>query len=111
MGEKDTNWTYDELKAYLLIYCANADFTESKVETDVIKSKILSDFDKIHKEFKKDNDYQSIQKIQSTIVRLGYTENEKDSLLEEIKEIFLSDEKYDILEQNLFKGLKHIFNY
>ena len=47
-----TNWTEDELKAYLLIYCANADFTESKIEIDFIKSKILSsNFDKIHREF------------------------------------------------------------
>jgi hypothetical protein len=105
-----TNWTEDELKAYLLIYCANADFTESKVEIDFIKSKILSsNFDKIHREFNKDNDYQSIQKIQSTIERLGYSRDKKDELLVEIKEIFLSDFKYDTLEKNLLRGLNHIF--
>ena len=106
-----TNWTEDELKAYLLIYCANADFTESKVEIDFIKSKILSsNFEKIHREFKKDNDYQSIQKIQSTIERFEYSSTKKDELLAEIKGIFLSDYKYDTLENNLMRGLRHIIN-
>ena len=106
-----TNWTEDELKAYLLIYCANADFTESKVEIDFIKSKILSsNFEKIHREFKKDNDYQSIQKIQSTIERFEYSSTKKDELLAEIKGIFLSDYKYDTLEKNLMRGLRYIIN-
>ena len=106
----DTIWTKEELNAYILIYCANADFTESKVEIDLIKSKIPSVvFEKVHHEFEKDNDYQSIQKIQSTIDRYGYTSNEKIRLSNEIKEIFLSDEKYDILEKNLLLGLNHIF--
>jgi len=107
----NTNWTEDELKAYVLIYCANADFTESKVEIDFIKSKILSsNFEKIHKEFEKDNDYQSIQKIQSTIERLGFSSAQKNDLLAEIKEVFLSDDKYDTLEKNLLRALSHIFN-
>ena len=107
----NTNWTEDELKSYVLIYCANADFTESKVEIDFIKSKILSsNFEKIHKEFEKDNDYQSIQKIQSTIERLGFSSAQKNDLLAEIKEVFLSDDKYDTLEKNLLRALSHIFN-
>jgi len=107
----NTNWTEDELKAYLSIYCANADFTESKVEIDFIKSKILStNFEKIHKEFEKDNDYQSIQKIQSTIERFGYSSTQKNELLAEIKEVFLSDDKYDTLEKNLLRALSHILS-
>ena len=107
----NTNWTEDELKAYLLIYCANADFTESKAEIDFIKSRILSsNFEKIHKEFNKDNDYQSIQKIQSTVERLEYSSTRKNQLLAEIKEIFLSDDNYDILEKNLMRALGHILN-
>ena len=105
-----TTWTNEELNTYVLIYCANADFTESKDEMDFIKSKLPSNvFEKIHKEFNNDNDYQSIQKIQSSFNRLSYTDEEKNHLLFEIKKIFLSDDKYGQLEKNLLKGLNRIF--
>jgi hypothetical protein len=108
---KDMNdhWTKEEFKIYLLLYCANADFTESKAEIDLIKLKGQhSNFDKIHAEFESDNDYQSIQKIQAAIAHQGYSANEIESLYDEIKELFLSDGKYDVLEQNLYLGLRHI---
>lgn len=109
MKDINTNWTKEELNIYILIYCANADFSESKFETDFIKSKITtSDYGKIHAEYEKDNDYQSIQKIQSTIKTLGYSNEETNNLFSEIKELFLSDGNYDIMEQNLFKVLGHI---
>ncbi|MFT4663065.1 MAG: hypothetical protein ACI8XB_003358 [Patiriisocius sp.] len=109
MTENTTNWTKEELKVYILIYCANADFTESKFEINYIKSKIeTSSFDKIHAEFENDNDYSSIQKIQSSMEQHNYNNEETDSLLAEIKELFLSDSEFDALEQNLFRGLKHI---
>ncbi|MBK7095313.1 MAG: hypothetical protein IPH57_09820 [Saprospiraceae bacterium] len=111
MEEYQTNWTKEELKIYLLIYCAKADFLESKVETDFIKSKIKDNsFERIHEEFNKDNDYQSIQKIRTTIEKYSYSKDAIAQLFEEMKELFLSDGKYGILEQNLFMGLNHIFN-
>jgi hypothetical protein len=109
MKKINTNWTKEELKIYVLIYCANADFSESKFEVDFIKSKIqTSNFEKIHAEFEQDNDYQSIQKIQLSMEEHGYTNDETNRLFGEIKELFLSDKKYDILEQNLYRGLSHI---
>jgi hypothetical protein len=101
------NWTNEELKIYILIYCSNADFLESKIETDYIRSKIKNgNFDKIHQEFEKDNDYQSIQKIQSSIIE--HNHDNVESLLQEIKELFLTDDCFDIMEQNLYLGLKHL---
>lgn len=109
MNNNITNWTKEELKIYILIYCANADFSESKFEVDFIKSKIKTDnFEKIHAEFEDDNDYQSIQKIQLSIEKHGYTNDEKNRLFGEIKELFLSDKKYDVLERNLYLGLSQI---
>jgi len=109
MNKKITNWTKEELKVYILIYCANADFSESKFEVDFIKSKIkTNNFDKIHAEFEEDNDYQSIQKIQLSVEEHGYTNDEKNRLFGEIKELFLSDKKYDVLERNLYLGLSQI---
>lgn len=107
MKKMNINWTKEELKIYILIYCSNADFSESKLEIDYIKSKIQTkNFEKIHHEFEKDNDYQSIQKIQSSIKDHHYENNE--SLLREIMELFLIDDSFDVLEQNLNMGLKHI---
>jgi hypothetical protein len=110
MKEFDTNWSKEELKVYILIYCANANFSESEVETDFIKSKTRGNsFERIHDEFDKDDDYQSIQKIRLTLKKYGYSKDETGRLFKEMKELFLSDGKYDILEQNLFRGLNHIF--
>ncbi|MCX6303565.1 MAG: hypothetical protein NT040_01220 [Bacteroidetes bacterium] len=110
MNEFDTYWTKEELKVYILIFCANANFSELKAETAFIKSKTIGNsFERIHDEFDKDNDYQSIQKIRSTLEKYGYLKDDTGRLFNEVKELFLSDGKYDILEQNLFMGLNHVF--
>ena len=104
-----TNWSKDELKTYLLIYCANANFEEKKSEVKYIKSQIRSaDFDKIHAEFEQDNDYDGIQKIQSAIEDHGYDKKDIKHLLQEMKQLFLVDDHFDILERNLMKSLKRI---
>jgi len=109
MSERSTNWTKNELKAYLLLYCANADFIESEEEKELIRSNINDEkFTEIQQQFENDNDFQRIQKIQSSVVELQYSPSEIDSLIEEIKNLFLSDGKYDLLEENIFLGLKRL---
>lgn len=104
-----TKWTRDDLRIYLLIYCANADFVETPQELDFIKSKFGNEgFIKMHSEFEKDNDYQSIQKIQAAYQNLSY--DSPDELIEEVREFFNSDGDFDVLERNLIMGLKHILN-
>jgi hypothetical protein len=104
-------WTKEDLKIYTLIYCANADFVEDKIETKFIKSKINeSDYDKLKAEFDHDNDYESIQKINTAFEFYGYTKEEKDNYFKDIKDLFLSDGNYDHLEKNIFRGLNRILN-
>ena len=106
----NSNWTKEELRTYILIYCANADFIETKRELEFIKSKIQdSDYDKIHTEFEADNDYQSIQKIQSAIQLHGFKMEDTLELFEDMKHLFESDDHFSILEKNVLKGLAHIF--
>ena len=108
--EFTTNWTKEELKIYLLIFCANADFTESKTEVDFIKSRTDSQyFDKIHQEFDKDNDYISIQKLKLALDRHNYSTNGIKSILDDVKDLFIADGVFDPLEENLLRGLNHIF--
>ncbi len=109
MSEFTTDWTRVEFKTYLLLYCANADYIESEEEKELIKSRVNKDILKrIHKEFDKDNDYQQIQKITDTAERFGYTNAKADELLNKMKDLFFSDEDMGELEQNMFRGLKHL---
>jgi uncharacterized protein YihD (DUF1040 family) len=111
MEKNKTNWTKEEFRAYILIYCANADFVESEEEKEMIKSKVSAEtFKLVHKEFDGDSDFQRIQKIQFTAKELGYSKEEISSLIEELKELFMSDGTFDILEKNLLKGLMHLLN-
>jgi uncharacterized protein (DUF1015 family) len=109
MNDFETNWSKEELSAYLLLYCANADYIESKEEIEIIRSKVDKNIYKsIHKEFDNDNDYQSIQKIENTIERLGYSKKEIEKLIAEMKKLFLADGEYDAAESAVFIGLKKI---
>lgn len=108
--EYQTDWSRDELKAYVLLYCAHADFVESTAEKKLIIDKVGKEkYEAIHKEFDKDNDYQSIQKIQATLDRFDYSKEEIDELFAEIKEIFLADGQYETLERNIEMVLQHLF--
>ena len=109
MEEFTTNWTHEELKGYMLLYCAHANFIVSKEEKEYIKSKVgEEEYKKIRDEFEDDNDYQQIQKIHATIERLEYSKEEIDEAFQSIKKLFLSDGEMDTLEQNIYRGLKHL---
>ncbi|QAA80383.1 hypothetical protein EI546_00940 [Aequorivita sp. H23M31] len=109
MKEFETTWTHEELKAYMLLYCAHADFFVSPEEKEYIKSKVGEvEYKKIRKEFDDDNDYQQIQKINAAIERFEYSKEEIDEAFRSIKDLFLSDGEMDILEQNIYRGLKHL---
>lgn len=109
MEEFKTNWTREELKAYILLYCAYANFVETKAEKEFIKSKVGEEkYRQVHKEFDQDNDYQRIQKIQHTVTRYDYSKSEINRLFENIKKMFLADGSIDILEENIYRGLQHL---
>lgn len=109
MKDFTTDWTHQELKAYMLLYCAHADFIVTEEEKEFIKSRISEDdYKRIHREFDKDNDYQRIQKINSTIERLNFSKEEIDKAFESIKKLFLEDGIMDPLETNLYRGLQHL---
>lgn len=103
------NWSERDLLAYFLLYCANADFTENEDERRLIESKVGSvDLDDIRYEFGKDNDSESLSKIQKAVTRLNYSSAEVNGLLVHAKELFMSDEDYDILEKNMHRALKKV---
>lgn len=107
--KEDSNWTKNELVAYILLYMANTNFVESNTEKNIIISKVnMNTFQKIHDEFDNDNDYQSLQKIINGLKQHNYSKDDIDVLFVDIKLLFLSDGEYDILEKNMFLYLKKI---
>ena len=109
MKHQTTNWNKEQLSAYILLYCANADFSESKEETELILSKVQGDeYQSVRSEFEADNDFQSIQKIETTIERLGYSSAQIDDLINEMRKLFMIDGEFDAAENTLFTGLKKI---
>ena len=104
------NWTKQELLAYVLLYVANADFEETNTERDIIASKVdRKTFEKIHKEFDSDNDFQSINKILASLEAHRYSKKDINMLLKDIKVLFFADDEYDIKEQSMMMFLKRIF--
>lgn len=103
------NWTKDELIAYTLLYAAHSDFNENNHERNVIISKVdMQTFQKIHDEFSKDNDYQSIQKILASVEQHNYSKSGIEQMLADIKGLFFSDGNFDIREHSMLLFLKRI---
>ena len=106
-----SNWTKEELVAYILLYAAHCNLDIDNHEKNVIISKVdMNTFQKVHDEFDKDNDYQSLQKIISALEEKHYSKVEIDVLFNDIKALFLSDGTYDAMELNLFSYLKKILS-
>lgn len=109
MSQENTNWSREEFEAYLLFYAANADFVETEEEKKVIHSKVSeAAYSKMQAEFAKDNDYLRIQKIINTAERFELSKTEIEVLFNEISEIFEADGKVDILEREMFIGLRRV---
>ena len=102
-------WTREVLEGYIFIYVANVDFHESYEEKEIISSKIDAETSgKLHREFAKDNDYESLTKIQDAMARLGYSADEKEQLIEEVKNLFMADGNFDAAEKSVYKALKRV---
>ncbi|TNE53408.1 MAG: hypothetical protein EP338_12810 [Bacteroidetes bacterium] len=110
MENSANDWTREDLHAYILIWCAHADFNESKEEHRMILAKVGGDhYEKMLEEFEQDNDYQHLEKIRSAMNRFNYSHEESQALVAEMKKLFEADGHFDSLEQSLFLGLKRLF--
>lgn len=111
MSNTTPDWNKNEFLGYLFLYCSNADYVERDEERQFIQSKIDKEvYKKMRIEFDHDKDYQRIQKIVDTVEKHYSSEDEKEGLIAEIKDLFLSDGKFDILEINIYRGLKRLFS-
>lgn len=106
----ETNWTKNEFKAYLFLYAANADYIVSDIEKDIIEKLIdKKQYHKIYSELQQDNDIRSIDKIDFTLKKFDYSKKDIQLLLTEVKELFLADGNFNLLEQIMLKSFERIF--
>lgn len=102
-------WTQEEFKAYLLIYASQSDHSVTVEEQELLEERIGSSiFKKINKEIKSDNDYQRLQKVMGYIEENDYSQSELDALLAEMKEVFVSDGDFDVIEQATLRFMSKI---
>jgi hypothetical protein len=101
--ETDKNqWSKEELKTYILLLCAKADLIASEAELNLIKSKTAeATFEKMHKEFCKDDEDTSLEKIQGALERHEYSTMELAALRSEIQQVFSTDNNVNMKERNL----------
>ena len=110
MEDVNVSWSYDEFKIYLLLYAAESNQVITEEEMEFIEAKFdILLIKAIQKEIKGDNDYQRIQKIMAYIDQHNLAKADLDELLKEIKAVYLSDGKYDAVEQSIFLFLQKLF--
>ena len=103
-------WSYDQFKAYVLIFAAESNQVITKEEKEYIEAQFDSLLIKtVQKEINKDNDFQRIQKIMAYIEQNNLSKTDLDALLKEIHTIYQSDGKFDSVEQGVFQFLEKLF--
>lgn len=104
------DWTKKEFEAYVLLYAAHCNHIEDEKEQAFIRSKIdEKTFHRMHTEVVVDSDEENLNKIQQYFNENEFTQEEKESLLRNIKKVFFADGSVDILEKKVFEILKKIF--
>ena len=107
MTTSKSQWSKKEFLAYVLIYAAHADIHFKEEEKKHILSIIEPDvYEKIYKEFSKDNGYVQVQKI---IIHQKLNDHfSTESIVEEMENLFLSDNHFHRLEQYTLSNVKRL---
>jgi len=104
-----TNWSDDELLAYILIYCSSADLTISTEEKEYLTTKFSKAiYDKMLAIFHEDAEEVRVAKIKDAYDDHIYNNDETDIIYEEMHNIFNIDGDFDELEKNVLKKMDQI---
>jgi hypothetical protein len=99
----------NEYLAYILLYAANADFEIGKEELDIIRESVSrEDYKRIRKSFDESNDAERLGVIMH--YRDAYMDILIDSpaVVNQLKAIFLADDRYPSIENAVFIYLKKL---
>jgi len=105
------NWSYEDFKTYLFIYCSFADHLEVDKERKVAIEKVgVEKYNTIHKLIVNDTDDVGINKIRKYIKLNDLSKEKINDLLWDIADMFLSDGIFHKLEKRLYDSLENILN-
>jgi hypothetical protein len=100
---------HQEFLAYLFLYGASADLVIQKTEIDLILERVGKErYEKALELFEGKSDYERLQFILSHKAEHFPTEEEKEKVLGQLKEIFYADKDFSVMEQNIFRILQKI---
>ncbi|MFT4849926.1 MAG: hypothetical protein ACI83B_002474 [Sediminicola sp.] len=109
MKNEHPNWSKNELKIYILLLCAQADWNVTPEEIAFIKSKTTTEiFDRIKKEASRDNQDISLDKIEAAIEGHRFSTMELIELKKEIKDVFNSDNNFTLKERYIDEILDNL---
>ena len=100
------DWTYEDFKTYLFIYCSFADHLEIDKERKVAIEKVgLEKYNEIHAIIENDTDDVGINKIRKYVKHNNITEEKVNDLLWDVADMFLSDGVFHKLEKIFYHHL------
>lgn len=100
---------YQEFLAYLFLYGASADLVIKENEIELILERVGKEkYDKALSLFEGKSDYERLQFILEHKSVHYPNDEDKQKLLSQLKEIFLIDKDFSIMEQNIFRILQKI---
>ncbi len=102
-------WTYEDFRAYLLVYCSFADHIQVNIEREEIRKRIGSTmFHTYQKMIENDDDDTSNYKLKNYVRNNAFSQEQVDVLLSEIQAIFLCDGEFHKLEKRQFVSLSKL---
>lgn len=103
------NLTKEEFRTYCLLFAANADFNITKQEIIAIGAKINpEDFVRVYNWFEADSDVERVDTIMGNKTQFIKNEEDKQNIINELKEVFFADSVFDSVERSIFVMLKKV---
>lgn len=106
---EEVKYSYNEFLGLLLIYVAHVDMEFTEEEKTLIKQKIGNQaMNKVLADFEEMSDFQAFQTILSYKGIYFPTAEQKEELLDDMKNLFLADGDYTTLEKETFHFLEKL---
>jgi hypothetical protein len=109
VSDTHPKWDRQHFLAFLLLCAANADMAYTDAERKFILDKVgATALEAIRREHDDCNDYEHIQLVQKYKDLYFKTDEDKQQLLKDIKDLFEVDGEYSQTEHNLFMMLRKL---
>lgn len=106
---KNEHWSFDELKAFMMIHASHADLDFTECEKNSIRNEVGVDiFDRMDAVYNLGSDYQNLHKILAHKSKYFDTTEKKGQFLKKLTEQFESDGEFSRLEKILFQLLEKL---